>query len=109
VSSVLGRHRPVEQPLALAIEVAQEISLQPVSQHSEQQMPGQVRGRPSSKYGVPTAPKAIDIEVAQMRKLDINCALVPLGRIDLHAGHSAQVEKRLDLLPGLLLPATMIR
>src|SRR4029453_16055550 len=91
VSSVLGRHRPVEQPLAFAIEVAQEISLQPVGQHSEQQVPRQVRGRPSSEYGVPTAPKAAEVEVAQMRNLDLN---------------SAQVEKRLDLRPGLLLPAT---
>ena len=72
-------------------------------------MSGQVRGRPSSKYGVPTAPKAADLDVAQMRNLAVNRAAVRQGRTDLDAGHGAQAERRLDLRPGLLLPAAMIR
>ena len=88
---------------------SQEVSLQPVSQHSEQQVSRQVRGRPSSEYGVPAAPKAAGVEVAQMRNLDLNCASVRQGRTDPDAGHGVQAERPLDLRPGLLLPAAMIR
>jgi hypothetical protein len=58
---------------------------------------------------VPTAPKAADIEVAQMRNLDLNRASVRQSRTDPDAGHGVQAERRLDLRPGLLLPAAMIR
>jgi hypothetical protein len=44
-----------------------------------------------------------------MRNLAVNRAAVRQGRTDLDAGHGAQAERRLDLRPGLLLPAAMIR
>jgi hypothetical protein len=45
LSSVLGRPRAVEQPLALAIQVTELIGLKPVSQNAEQEVAGQLTGR----------------------------------------------------------------
>jgi hypothetical protein len=71
LSCVLGRYRPVEQALALGIQVTQLIGLKPVSQNAEQEVAGQVRGRRSPERILPPDPKLIDVEITQARNLDV--------------------------------------
>ena len=73
----LRRPRAIKQPLTLTIQVTQMIGLQPVGQNAIQKMTGQVRGRPPPKDAVPTSPKLADVEIAQARNLDIECASGP--------------------------------
>ena len=77
---VLGRHRTVEQTLALAVQVAQMVGLKPVSQNAKQQVAGQVRGRPPPEYGMPTASKLPDVEIAQARNLDVDVSSGPAAQ-----------------------------
>jgi hypothetical protein len=76
LSGFLWRLRAIEQALTLAIQVAQVIGLQLVGQHAKQEMAGQLRGWLPPEYGVPTSPKRTDIEVTQVRNLDVECLLV---------------------------------
>ena len=66
-----GDPEPIEQTLALGIQVAQLIGLKPISQNAKQQMAGQVRGWLPPEHGMPTAAKLTDVEIAQARDLDV--------------------------------------
>jgi hypothetical protein len=55
--------------LAAGIEVAEFVSLDPISQHAEQQMPWQVRGWLPSKHALPSGTQTLEVEIAQMRDL----------------------------------------
>src|SRR5687767_10967173 len=50
-------------------------------------MAGQVRGRSTPERIVPTGPKVTNIEIAQVRDLDIESLVVRQGRTNLHTGH----------------------
>ena len=96
LSGLLGRHRAVEQALALGVQVTQLVGLKPVGQNAKQQMAGQVRGRSPPEHGVPTSSKLTDVEIAQARNLDVECLPVRQCRTDLDARHGAQDDRRLD-------------
>ena len=59
---VLGRHRTVEQTLALAVQITQHVGLQPVSQNAEQEVAGQVRVWSPPEYIMPMASKPVRAE-----------------------------------------------
>ena len=69
LSSLVRRPRAVEQTLSLTLQVAQTISLQPVSQGAKQQMTSKVRRRWPSEYGLPMATKLGNVEITQARNL----------------------------------------
>jgi hypothetical protein len=50
--------------LALAIQIAESVDLQPVSQNAKQEIPGQVRGRLPPRNALPTVAKLSDVEIA---------------------------------------------
>jgi len=88
---VLGRHRTIEQTLALlTVQITHHFGLQAVRQHAEQQVAGQVRVRPSPEYVMPTASKLPDVEIAQARNLAVECLAVQKGRNNPDARHGAQ-------------------
>jgi hypothetical protein len=57
--------------LAPPIQITQPIGLQPVGQNAQQEMAGQVRGRPPPEHIVPTDLKFTDTEIAQVRDLGV--------------------------------------
>ena len=59
-------------------------------------MTGQLRGWPPPKDAVPMSPKTADVEIAQVRDLDIEYASVRQCRTDLDARHG-----RPDLIAGI--------
>jgi len=105
LSSILRRHRTVEQTLTLAVKVAQVVSLKPIRQNTKQQVAGQVWMRSTPEYGIPAAPKVTDVEIAQARNLDADCLAIRQNWTDLYACHDAQDDRPLDLRPGWLLSA----
>lgn len=82
--------------------------LQPVGQNAIQKMTGQVRGWPPPKDAVPMSPKPADVEIAQVRDLDIEYASVRQCRTDLDARHGFQGDG-VGRAPILPLPAPAIR
>ena len=69
-----GRHcrafgDPIQQPDAITAEVAEGLGLDPIGQHPEQQVPGQVLGRRLAGHGPEAGPQTREIEVAQPRDL----------------------------------------
>ena len=71
LSGLLGRARAIEQAATLAIQVTPSIGLQPVREGAEQQMARKVRRRSAAERSMPTAPQLLDIEIAQLRNLEI--------------------------------------
>ena len=67
----LRRRRIVEKALALAVQIAEMIGLQPIGQHAKQEMPRQVRGRLPPEHVVPSGAKRAGVEIAQARNLDV--------------------------------------
>ena len=94
---VLGRHRTVEQTLALAVQITQHVGLQPIRQDAKQKMTGQVRMGSPPEYVMPTASKLPDVEIAQARNLAVECLAVRQGRSNPDARHGAQDDWRSDL------------
>ena len=88
LSSLVRRPRAVEQTRSLSLQVAQTISLQPVSQGPKQQMTSKVGRRWPSEYDLPMAAKLSDVEITQARDLD--------------ARHDAQAGRRLDSAEAVL-------
>ena len=77
-----GDPAPIEQPLALGIQIAQPIGLKPIGQNAKQEMAGQVRGRSPPEHRVPTGSKLTDVEIAQARDLDVERLAVRQCRTD---------------------------
>jgi len=73
--------------LALGVQIAQPISLKPISQDAKQKMAWQVRGRPSTKHRVPAGLKITHVEIAQARDLDVERFDVRPRRTGLYARH----------------------
>src|SRR5262249_58141535 len=79
LSCVLRRHRPVEQTLALAVQITQYVGLQPIRQNAEQEVAGQVGMWSPPEYVMPMASKPPDVEIAQARNLAVECLAVRQG------------------------------
>jgi hypothetical protein len=94
LAGILGRLRTIEQPLAFAIKIAQLVSLHSIGQNAKKEMAGQMRGRASAKYCVPTASKLSDIEIAQSHDLDVKYFSVRQSRTDFDLRHGGQLGRR---------------
>jgi hypothetical protein len=68
-------------------------------------MARQVRGRSTPERIVPTVPKVTNIEIAQVRDLDIESFVVRRGRINPHTRHVDQAARRFDCRALALLPS----
>ena len=97
----LGGHSTVEKAPALAVQVTEVIGLQPIGQHAEEEMPGQVRGRLPPEHVPPPGTKRANVEIAQARDLDIERLLVRCCRTDFYAWHVGQAARRLDAAEAL--------
>ena len=78
----LGRGGIIQKAPAVAIQVAEVVSLQPVGQDPEQQMARQVRGRLPPEHGQPAGAERAEIEIAKSRDLDIERVTVQRDRDD---------------------------
>jgi hypothetical protein len=85
---------PAQQTLAVALQFAEPVGLQPIGQDTEQQVAGQVRGRAPSEHGMPSGPQLPDIETAQARDLVIEGLSIRLAWIDCHSHHWDQAARR---------------
>ena len=88
------RPRPRQRSLSLSLQVAQTISLQPVSQGAKQQMTSKVTWRWPSEYDLPMAAKLSHAEITQARNLDVKRRAVRQCRTDLYARHDARAGRR---------------
>jgi hypothetical protein len=82
--------------------------LKAVSQNAEQEVAGQVRVRSPPEHVMPTASKLPDGEIAQTRKLAVECLPVRQGRSNPDARHGAQDDRRSDLRGPCLLLSTPV-
>jgi len=80
--------------LALAIQITQQVRLQPIRQNAKQEVAGQVRMRSRSEYVLPTASKPPDVEIAQVRDLVVERRSIRQCRTDHHAWHGTQAAQR---------------
>jgi hypothetical protein len=76
--------------LALTIQVAKVIGLKPVCQDSKQEVARQASWRSPPEYGTPTSPKLADVDITQVRNLNVEYLLVLYCRTDLYAWHGRQ-------------------
>jgi hypothetical protein len=84
---VFGWSRFIKEPLARGVQIAEAIGLKPVCQNPKHEVARQVRGRATRERIVPAGTKAGNIEIAQVRDLDIESFLVWRGRTNLHTRH----------------------
>ncbi len=61
----------VQEANGFGIEITQNLGLDPVGQHGEQQVPWQVRGRTAPEDNAPAGAQGIDVKTAQARDLDV--------------------------------------
>ena len=92
----LRRYSTVEKATALAVQITEVIGLKPIGQQTEEDMSGQVRGL-SLEDVLPTGTKRSNVEIAQMRDLDVERLSIRRCRTDFHTGHVRQATaRRLD-------------
>jgi hypothetical protein len=92
----LGRGGIIQKAPAVAIQVPQVVSLQPVGQDTEQEMARQVRGRLPPEHGQPAGAERAEVEIAKSRDLDIERVPVQCGWDDFDARHTDQAVRRRD-------------
>jgi hypothetical protein len=78
---------PVEQALALTVQITETNGLQPVSHHPKQQVAGHMRGRRSPENRVPTVAKLADVEISLARNLDVELFSIRQRRTDPYPRH----------------------
>src|SRR5262249_39258381 len=81
----------------LAVQITQHVGLQPVRQHAEQEVAGQVEVWSPPEYVTPMASKLPDVEIAQARNLAVEGLPVRRNRSNLDARHGPQADPRSDL------------
>ena len=102
IPGVSGDPAPSSSRSALTIQVTKPIGLQPIGQNAKQKMTWQLSGGAAAEYRVPTGPKTAEVEIAQVRDLDVSS--LPSGRAGpiLTRGMNAQdvtVDGRAPILP----------
>jgi hypothetical protein len=91
-----GRDGIIQEAPAVAIQVPEVISLQPVGRDTEQQVARQVRGRLPPEHSLPAGSKRAEIEIAKSCDLDIERIPVQCDRDDFDARHADQAARRRD-------------
>jgi hypothetical protein len=86
----------IQKAPAVAIQIPEVISLQPVSQDTEQQVARQVRGRLPPEHGQPAGAERAEVEIAKPRDLAIERVPVQCDRNDFDARHADQATRRRD-------------
>ena len=105
---ILGWSRSIKEMLALGIQIAEAIRLKAIGQNPKHEMARQVRGRLTPERIVPTGTKVTNIEIAQVRDLDVEFFVVRQGQTNLHTGHVGQAAWRFDRRALALLPSALL-
>jgi hypothetical protein len=96
---------PVEEALGVLVEVAEALGLKPISQHTEQQVAGQMVRSSPTEYRTPPRPQTRQVEIAQARDLGIHGLMTNRGLC-----HGRQAARRVDFFAaGLGASAGTIR
>jgi hypothetical protein len=73
--SIAGpRRHLVKEALGVPVEIAKAFGLQAIGDHAVEQMARQVIGSLAAEHRMPSCPQAWEIEIAQMRDLDLQFA-----------------------------------